>query len=361
MTLRLRCRRKNVWRFDPSQEMKLMPNSENVQSLKEMLSGHLVKDVVCPGHPEAKSGSFLTICLNDGNYVVLTRHRNAKNRGQQHENAVEEEFSNFAMTQELSQERHPNIVAICKSSPRFEKAMLGYKSFQRAGDINTRPAMSTDLVLEDIGQVISDISVDTEDGIFHISVKGARGDTIANLGINNRTPLMRGHMDGSIVSKTHTYSHILKAFGVEPKIHAAMLGLYKDIQIRQDTKERNPFEYDKNVVDSNVTCEILKCDFPTEPDREKIRNVIANSVGYGYIYARQKKNGFFVYDLQTPEDTLKLLGDVCSVKVSYPGYQSKQTTITATLSSGMKFVGEIRSSHGQLYPTEFKMKLFFPQ
>ena len=59
---------------------------------------------------------------------------------------------------------------------------------------------------------------------------------------------------------------------------------------------------------------------------DKVKKLLASSFGYGYWYVREKPGGkLFIYNVATPEDAYKMVGDLKpdSVKIKYPGSTTK--------------------------------------
>lgn len=196
--------------------------------------------------------------------------------------------------------------------------------------------------IEDVGAAISDITirVNTPDGEkrLYISLKNPTGGTFSNNGYGSG---FAQNSDGTISSGNHPLDDFVKALGIDKEKIA---------------KGVSDYALDRNS-DADI-CSVQEGDF----DAEKISQYLGSALGYGYIYARQSKEGFHIIQLDSAEDTKKLVGKPTSVTVRYArqcedGGRSKGTTAAIEMDNGAKYSVAIRNKSGKIIPREITISI----
>jgi hypothetical protein len=184
---------------------------------------------------------------------------------------------------------------------------------------------------KNVGPIISDLTLYTKDQVFYISLKNISGKTFANYGIHNA---FLQSADGDITYNSSTSrADLIKALGLNTDEICKGLTAYRDKEFKEPVIDTNP-AYDKEVL----------------------TGYMLNSYGYGYWYARERRNDEWeIIDLTTEEKLLNHFGSAVITKIVYPKLTSKQTNIYIATTKGKEYVAEVRNTSGGLLPTEIKI------
>ena len=178
-------------------------------------------------------------------------------------------------------------------------------------DINFAGASDTSRQLsfdgpQEIGSIISDVTIDYPGKIYYLSIKNKKGSAIYNGG---NIPFIVYDSEGKVIFDESKYNEkplfqdIFDTLGIDNQRVADGLNDYIN-------KTGTPTSWESS----------------TGVDLNKVKNLLASSFGYGYWYVREKSgNKIFVYHVATPEDAYKMVGDLDSnsVKIKYPGTTTK--------------------------------------
>jgi hypothetical protein len=204
---------------------------------------------------------------------------------------------------------------------------------QNTGKGNNRRQLSFEGP-EDVGQKIADITIMPD---IYLSIKDPKGTGIYNGG--NLKFIKQNKENQSIYFDEQTFGEdtsvikeIMTTVGIDPQRIAIGLNDYI-------TKEGAPSQWEPI----------------TEYDDNLVHNLLASAYGYGYYYVRQVKPGELkIAYIETPEDAYEMVGDIKSIKVKYPGIDSKSGEVRIETSSQIMgdnvYQIDIRNSTGGILP-----------
>jgi hypothetical protein len=166
-------------------------------------------------------------------------------------------------------------------------------------NFNFKPDRPLDLFPKNIGNVVSDIILETEnlDSIF-ISLKSYNGKTISNHGISN-----------SFLESDNGVFYI-PGFNVDLLLQEFKIDINKMIDGLNHYLLKTPSCFERN--------QSIDLHYP-----ENIKDLIAAAYGYGYYLVKETKtDGCEIIDLTTYDKLNKYIGDVVSAELSYPYFKN---------------------------------------
>ena len=186
---------------------------------------------------------------------------------------------------------------------------------------------------ENIGEKISDLTIEYGNKKYYISLKNKQGSGIYS-GAN--VPWIyekNGEIiyDPSKFDSTSGNGIIFDIFNIDSERLAQGLNNYVN-----QTGDSEGWETDRI-------------------DTEKFRNLLASSVGYGYYYVKEAGKGDVkVTPLLTAEDALDFVGKIEDASIKYPSKDTKQVTIKVTTTNG-QYVVAIRNTSGKVLPLSLRI------
>ena len=194
---------------------------------------------------------------------------------------------------------------------------------------------------EDIGKKIADITIDTPNNAYYLSIKDPKGTGIYNGG---NVKFIKMSPDGPIfdeqafIQDTSLTKELFEMLNINPQRIADGL---------------------KNYVNKNGDNE--QWEEIQDYDDTALVNLLASSYGYGYYYVRQIKPGSLkIKDLENSEDTYGFVGEIKSVKIKYANKSTKSTEVRIETNSqdlgDNVYVISIRNAAGSLLPIGLKIQ-----
>ena len=192
-----------------------------------------------------------------------------------------------------------------------------------------------------IGKLISDVTLQTDIGDFYLSLKFDTQVTLVNTGILGIIP-RSWYKSMNIKLPVHG-KHFLNELGVEEsKFKSVFFGKENT---NNKTKVRNA-----NYTIYEVTNEVLK--------NNNFIDFIKSAIGYGYIMVHKYKNNkIHIIDIRQKEQLDDLVKDIKKVEVCYPS-NAKRVEIHITMEHAM-IVCILRATDGGLEPNKFTMNYIY--
>ena len=159
---------------------------------------------------------------------------------------------------------------------------------------------------EDTGKTISDITIETPDQTYYLSIKNKSGSAIYNGG---NVPFIVYNDEGKVIFDESKYNE-------KP--------LFREIF--------ETLNIDNQRVADGLNDYIEQTGTPTnwesaeDIDLSKVKKLLASSFGYNYWYVREKSGGkIFVHYIDGPQGAYDMIGDLRadSIKIKYPGKSTK--------------------------------------
>ena len=207
---------------------------------------------------------------------------------------------------------------------------LNIKSVEQTGGINTKRTINPEAGPQDRGEIISDVTLKTNDKIYYLSIKNKTGDNIYNGGtissITYDKETNKINFDQNKFNSDKLKSSVFKMFDIDPiKVVDGLNDYIED-------KGEEPSWQDVNV------------------DKDEVMGFIGSAVDYGYYYVREDSGGVKVIHLESAEDVSKLIGKISYAKVKYPGNGVKSTYARIGLEDseqGLRYIEvQIRNASG---------------
>jgi len=290
--------------------------------------GYDITEVIPPGGVGSKTGKYKTYIVKQGDADPFAVVYGSANKGEKFEAELHADLSGVMPA--------PMGDVFLSSIGLTREDVIEVEPFKAA---RKRPLTGE---INNVGEEISDITikVQTTKGPkrLFISLKDPAGGTFANQGYSSA---FVQNNDGSIVPGDHDLDIFVIALGIDKEKVARGVSDYA---------------LDRNS-DADI-CSVQQGDY----DAAKISQYLGSALGYGYIYARQSKEGFHIIQLDSPKDTKKLVGNPASVKIRYArqcedGGRSKGTTATIEMDNGAKYSVAIRNASGKIKPSEMKIQI----
>lgn len=315
------------------------------QLIIQAMRGFKVK-AINPGEPGASSGKYTTYILaKSKTQTVKVVFCAGKNQGQQFEKQLK------------------NSIA-ARKGVYWELIMRSLKSYYGVRPINVkrivkgtggdanikRPFTAT---MSDVGTLVSDMDIqltkpfklgDQTSNIIHVSIKNTKGSTFANTGYRDGFKLVRrgtGSVVTPVTSTNAAAEFFLAALGVDKAVMAKGLTDYNNYLSGKKVKSTHAYYITPTV------------------NRKLLEKLLAAQMGYGYVYARQTKDGLKLLDFYKPEKVVAQVGTITGVVASYPfvdgAKKSKQLSVLIQTTTG-KFIVEVRNASGGVTPTQLNIK-----
>jgi len=292
--------------------------------------GYEISEVIPPGAAGSKTGKYKTYTVNQPGSDSFAVVYGSANKGEKFE-----------------AELHADLLGAMPGG--LGDVFLGAIGISREDVLEVEPfapprRRPLTAEITDVGSAISDITirVNTPDGEkrLFISLKDPAGGTFANQGYGSG---FSENPDGTISSASHRLDDFVEALGID-----------------KDKVARGVSDYALSRKSDADICQVQSDDF----DAAKISNYLGSALGYGYIYARQSKQGFHIIQLDSPEDTKKIVGNPTAVTVRYARQcgegrteRSKGTTASIEMDNGAKYSVALRNASGKIRPSEMKIQI----
>ncbi len=159
---------------------------------------------------------------------------------------------------------------------------------------------------EDTGKTISDITIESPDQTYYLSIKNKSGSAIYNGG---NVPFIVYNDEGKVIFDESKYNE-------KPLFREIFETLNIDNQRVADGL--NDYIEQTGTPTSWESAEGI--------DLAKVKKLLASSFGYNYWYVREKSGGkIFVHYIDGPQGAYDMIGDLRanSIKIKYPGKSTK--------------------------------------
>jgi len=206
-----------------------------------------------------------------------------------------------------------------------------------AGATDTKRSLSLEGP-KDIGKTISDLTIKYNGKEYYISLKNKAGSGIYS---GKNVPFIY-EKDGKVV------------YDASKKGSAPGIDLLFDIFNIDEEKLAqglNNFKNQEGEVDNWSSVDI---------DKDKFKNLLASSLGYGYYYVREKGKGDVkVIPLLTAEDAVDAIGNIKNAQIKYPGPNTKQLTMKIDTDSptfgASQYQVAVRNTQGGFLPLSLRI------
>ena len=259
-------------------------------------------------------------------YLFILSGGASANVGQQFEDKITSGLQNAIDTpiEEIEDPVIKDLLDKLKVNP------LNITSVEQTGGINTKRTINPEEGPQDRGEIISDVTLKTNDKTYYLSIKNKTGDNIYNGGtvssITYNKETNKIEFDQNKFNSDKLKSSVFKMFDIDPVKVADGLNDYIE------DKGKVPSWEDVNV------------------DKDEVMGFIGSAVDYGYYYVREDGGGVKVIYLESPEDVSKLIGKISYARVKYPGNGVKSTYARIGLQDseqGLRYIEvQIRNASG---------------
>jgi hypothetical protein len=206
-----------------------------------------------------------------------------------------------------------------------------------AGATDTKRSLSLDGP-QNVGKTISDLIIKYNDKEYYISLKNKAGSGIYS---GKNIPFIY-EKDGKVI-----YDSSKKGSANDVDI------LFDIFNIDEEKLAQglNNFKNQEGEVDNWSSVDI---------DKNKFKNLLASSLGYGYYYVREKGKGDVkIIPLLTAEDAIKAIGTIENTQIKYPGPNTKQLTIKIDTDSPTfgksQYQVAVRNTQGGFLPLSLRI------
>jgi hypothetical protein len=185
---------------------------------------------------------------------------------------------------------------------------------------------------KNVGQIVSDITINYLNKNYYISLKNKNGNTIYN---GKNIPFIE-EKNNLIVynsakdSDNLIFDFLFNMFNIDRQKLADQLMNYMN-------KTGEPSQWQSIQI-----------------NKEQFKLLLASSFGYGYYYVQEKNKGVKVVPLLTEQDALDAIGDIKNVEIKYPSINTKQLTIKietfSSLFGNVKYLVTVRNKSGKIVP-----------
>jgi len=186
---------------------------------------------------------------------------------------------------------------------------------------------------EDIGDKISDLTINYDGQKYFVSLKNKQGSGIYS-GANIPWIYEKNGKiiyDSSKFDPTSGNGIIFDMFNINSNKVAEGLNNYLN-------QTGNVENFEKAKIDT-----------------QKFKNLLASSIGYGYYYVKESGKGQVkVTPILTAEDALDFVGNIEDATIKYPDKNSKQVTIKVDTTNG-QYVVAVRNTSGQVVPLALRI------
>jgi hypothetical protein len=220
---------------------------------------------------------------------------------------------------------------------KIDNTKLTPKDIKFAGGTDTKRNLNFDGP-EDIGPTISDITITYGNKPYYISLKNKSG-----------SGLYSGKNVPSIIMQNGTV--VYDASKMDPTSEMGVLVDMLNIDEKKVAKGLNDYVDQIGPATSWGAHNI---------EKEKFKNFLASSFGYGYYYVKEAKGGDVkVIPILTAEDALSAVGNLSNIYIKYPGSNTKITAVLVETEGGIfeksKFLITLRNTQGKLLPLSLRV------
>ena len=255
------------------------------------------------------------------------------NKGEQYEKDFYESMLKNA-GKSIKQIDNPELVQLYKTLG-VDPSVLSEDNIDQTGKGNNKRQPSFEGP-KDVGKIIADITINNGGDEIYLSIKDPKGTGIYNGG---RIKFIKQSEDNTIyfdedefIGDNSVIKNMFTALSVDPQKMVNGLNDY----INKEGLPQPP----ETITDYDDTL---------------LHNLLASSYGYGYWYVRQIKPGELkIVNIESPEDAYEMVGDIKSVKIKYPGINTKATEVRIETSSQLMgdnvYILDIRNAAGGILP-----------
>ena len=231
----------------------------------------------------------------------------------------------------------PTDLKTLYSALNIDSEKLTADDIEFAGATDTKRSLSLEGP-KNVGATISDMVIKYNGKEYYISLKNKAGSGIYS---GKNIPFIY-EKDGKVI------------YDVSKKGSAPGIDLLFDIfNIDREKLAQgiNNFINQEGEVDNWSSVDI---------DKNKFKNLLASSLGYGYYYVREKGKGDVkVIPLLTAEDALDAVGTIIDTQIKYPGPNTKQLTIKIDTDSPIfgasQYQVMVRNTQGKILPLSLRI------
>lgn len=254
-----------------------------------------------------------------------------KNKGNIYEDTLAENFKDYIAAgcdlSLLKTDKYSDVKKVCDAIGYYK-----FSSSEHAGTLNQRrhPHFTDKGITfdsNDIGAIVTDITLNTVDGPFYLSVKYGPKVTFINAGtqkVITCSEMKEGH-----ISNVNGRA-LLEMIGVDPDKFVKYYSTY-------GSKTKTSAETD------DVTLELKKS--------KVFNDFITSVIGYNYVLVHKDVSGELTIKVINTEDDIKaMLGKMISATVVYPSSSRKRVDVFVTFQH-IQLQLNVRSKTGSLYPT----------
>ena len=236
-----------------------------------------------------------------------------------------------------AKENLPSDLQTLYSALNIDSTKLTADDISFAGATDTKRSLSLDGP-QDIGETISDLIIKYNGKEYYISLKNKAGSGIYS---GKNVPFIY-EKDGKVVYDTSKK-------GSAPGID--LLFDIFNIDEEKLAQGLNNFKNQEGEVDSWSSVDI---------DKDKFKNLLASSLGYGYYYVREKGKGDVkVIPLLTAKDAINAVGTIKDAQIKYPGPNTKQLTMKIDTDSptfgSSQYQVAVRNTQGKFLPLSLRI------
>ena len=236
-----------------------------------------------------------------------------------------------------TKENLPADLQTLYSALNIDSTKLTADDISFAGATDTKRSLSLDGP-QDIGKTVSDLTIKYNGKEYYISLKNKAGSGIYS---GKNVPFIY-EKDGKVI------------YDASKKGSAPGIDLLFDIFNIDEEKLAqglNNFRTQEGEVDNWSSVDI---------DKDKFRNLLSSSLGYGYYYVREKGKGDVkVIPLLTAEDAMNAIGTIKDAQIKYPGPNTKQLTMKIDTDSptfgASQYQVAVRNTQGGFLPLSLRI------
>jgi hypothetical protein len=255
------------------------------------------------------------------------------NKGEQYEKDFYESMLKNA-GKSIKQIDNPELVQLYKTLG-IDPSVLSEDNIDQTGKGNNKRQPSFEGP-EDVGKIIADITINNGGDEIYLSIKDPKGSGIYNGG---RIKFIKQGEDSTIyfdedefIGDNSVIKNMFTALSIDPQ---------KIVNGLNDYLNKEGLPQPPETI--------------TNYDDTLLHNLLASSYGYGYWYVRQTTPGELkIVNIESPEDAYEMVGDIKSVKIKYPGINTKATEVRIETSSQLMgdnvYILDIRNSAGGILP-----------
>jgi len=264
-----------------------------------------------------------------GDFSGYSNGLSSKNQG----NAFEEDYvNNF---DKIYKQDLENVLKVDLTGAQI--LLVGGENTKRPLSISGKKLYLGTENPEEVGSLLKDVLIKTEDTDYNISLKTSEKVSFINTGIKELFPekiFKEYEKTGEFIPQSKNGVDgqlVLDMLGIDGKKMAEVFNKYKGRSRRSAKDEVDVID----VVKSGCFMDFMK-----------------TVVGCGYILVHKIKNKVHIYDIRTLSDMKKFIGNLQSAKVLYPNDGGAKRIDVVIETTGLKLDFEIRSKQGGVYPDQ---------